>query len=252
MLSHSAIVLLQRSLSSSTDCCWPSCNRYGHVCCHRRMILVVFIWRRHDDGSTWRLRFGCTPGIRTWLLESCSNMRHSSDDLCCDLCSVDFSWVLHWTACLASFTGCLSSSVLEDACCCRRSMSDATVVAVVSLRITLRWLEALLLAPFLCLLDQVVLTTNVLRLLKAVLLTPFMYLFDQVVFTTNVLRLLKAVLLTPFLYLFDQVVLTTDVCWRHSCWLLYFDGLQSRWLLCFGRHSCIRWRHSGTHSCWLR
>jgi hypothetical protein len=107
-------------------------------------------------------------------------------------------------------------------------MSDATVVAVVSLRITLCWLEALLLAPFLYLLDQVVLTTNVLRLLKAVLLTPFMYLFDQVVFTTNVLRLLKAVLLTPFLYLFDQVVLTTDVCWRHSCWLLYFDGLQSR------------------------
>ncbi len=82
-------------------------------------------------------------------------------------------------------------------------MSDATVVAVVSLRITLRWLEALLLAPFL-------------------------YLLDQVVLTTNVLRLLKAVLLTPFLYLFDQVVLTTDVCWRHSCWLLYFDGLQSR------------------------
>jgi hypothetical protein len=47
-------------------------------------------------------------------------------------------------------------------------MSDATVVAVASLRITLRLLEALLLAPFLCLFDQVVLTTNALRLLKAV------------------------------------------------------------------------------------
>jgi hypothetical protein len=52
-------------------------------------------------------------------------------------------------------------------------MSDATVVAVVSLRITLRLLEAaLLLATFLYLFDQVVLTTNVLGLLKAVLLTP--------------------------------------------------------------------------------
>ena len=39
-------------------------------------------------------------------------------------------------------------------------MSDATVVAVESLRITLRFLEALLLAPFLYLFDQVVLTTN--------------------------------------------------------------------------------------------
>jgi hypothetical protein len=65
-------------------------------------------------------------------------------------------------------------------------MSDATVVAVVSLRIALRLLEALLLAPFLYLFDQVVLATNVLRLLKAVLLTPFLYLFDQVVLTTNV------------------------------------------------------------------
>jgi hypothetical protein len=31
---------------------------------------------------------------------------------------------------LASFTGCLYSSVLEDACCCRRSMSDTTVLGV--------------------------------------------------------------------------------------------------------------------------
>ena len=63
-------------------------------------------------------------------------------------------------------------------------MSDASVVAVVSLRITLRFLEALLLAPFLYLFDQVVLTTNV-CLLESCLLIPFLYLFDQVVLTTN-------------------------------------------------------------------